>query len=262
VAPTIDAGGFAGDLVVGVDYGGLLSWIEKNYVLDDPRIDQLAATRNIPQRYRHPGALIPNEYAYVMAASGKDTPVPATWSDFWDVQRYPGPRALFRTTPVGQLEAALLADGVSPDKLYPLDVDRAFKKLDKLRASTSVLYANSPADLVNLLARGDAKYAIAFSNRLEAAKNSGLPVSFTYADGLRTGNGFGLLKGARNVDAAVAFLDFATRPDVLFRFSRLAGLRRAASQSPQGATEIAIDPSYWATNRAAVGERWVRWLVH
>ncbi len=27
----------------------------------------------------------------------------------------------------GTLEAALLADGVEPDKLFPLDVDRAFR---------------------------------------------------------------------------------------------------------------------------------------
>ena len=32
----------------------------------------------------------------------------------------------------GQLEAVLLADGVKPEEIYPLDVDRAFKKLEPL----------------------------------------------------------------------------------------------------------------------------------
>jgi putative spermidine/putrescine transport system substrate-binding protein len=33
----------------------------------------------------------------------------------------------------GAVEAALLADGVAPDKLYPLDLDRAFAKIDSVK---------------------------------------------------------------------------------------------------------------------------------
>ncbi len=269
VGPTLEAGGFAGDLVVGVDYGGLLSWAQKGFLLGDARLTRLSRNRGIPERYRYPGTLVNTEYAYVMAAHGKDAKLPTSWSEFWNFHRYPGRRALIRATPVGQLEAALLADGVAPAKLYPLDVERALKKLDKLRDSVPVLFANSPADLVNLIARGDASYAIAFSNRLEAAKHDGLPVAFTYAEGLRTGNGFGMLKGARNADAAIEFLEYASRPDVAARFAALAGLQLAKPddvQSPATAradsSQVTVSPSYWAQHRSAVGEQWVRWLVH
>ncbi|MCA0417512.1 MAG: extracellular solute-binding protein, partial [Proteobacteria bacterium] len=51
---------------------------------------------------------------------------PKSWADFWDVKSFPGPRAL-QDSPVQNLEFALLADGVPADKLYPLDVERAFK---------------------------------------------------------------------------------------------------------------------------------------
>jgi putative spermidine/putrescine transport system substrate-binding protein len=78
-------------------------------------------------------------YSTVLAYSTKAFPKthPMTWAEFWDTKKFPGPRSL-RNHPVDNLEYALLADGVSPDKLYPIDVDRAFKKLDEIAPSISV----------------------------------------------------------------------------------------------------------------------------
>ena len=50
------------------------------------------------------------------------------WKDFFDFEKIPGKRTMCKWIQ-GQLEFVLLADGVAPDKLYPLDVDRAFAKL-------------------------------------------------------------------------------------------------------------------------------------
>ncbi len=60
-----------------------------------------------------------------------------TWGDFWDVARHPGRRGLRRAAR-GNLEAALMADGVSPGDVYRTlrsadGVDRAFRKLDQLK---------------------------------------------------------------------------------------------------------------------------------
>ncbi len=54
---------------------------------------------------------------------------PHTWAEVWDLKKFPGKRIF----PAGDyeiepMEPALLADGVAPDKLYPLDLDRAYKK--------------------------------------------------------------------------------------------------------------------------------------
>src|ERR1700722_1366236 len=58
---------------------------------------------------------------------------PKNWAEFWDTQRFPGKRSLYSNPSDGSvLEIALLADGVPIDKLYPLDVERALKSLDKL----------------------------------------------------------------------------------------------------------------------------------
>src|SRR5690606_23701362 len=62
---------------------------------------------------------------------------PTSWADFFDVEKFPGRRAL-RKNPIDTLEQALLADGVSLDQLYPLDVERAYKVLNKIKPHVAV----------------------------------------------------------------------------------------------------------------------------
>ncbi|MQU74699.1 extracellular solute-binding protein, partial [Sinorhizobium medicae] len=50
---------------------------------------------------------------------------PKTWADLFDTEKFPGKRAFYKWSAPGVIEAALLADGVPADKLYPLDLDRA-----------------------------------------------------------------------------------------------------------------------------------------
>lgn len=59
---------------------------------------------------------------------------PTSWADFWDTKAFPGRRVLMDAA--GEkppLEQALLADGVPMDKLYPLDIDRAFRMLSTIK---------------------------------------------------------------------------------------------------------------------------------
>lgn len=66
-------------------------------------------------------------------------PEPQTWADMWDISKFPGGRAFPNfDDPWRVLAAALLADGVKRDDLFPLDVERAFKKLNEIRPSISL----------------------------------------------------------------------------------------------------------------------------
>ena len=62
---------------------------------------------------------------------------PQSWADFWDVKRFPGPRCLFDRS-FTCLAFALLADGVPIDKLYPMDLDRAFRKMSEIKPHIKV----------------------------------------------------------------------------------------------------------------------------
>ncbi|WP_370651222.1 extracellular solute-binding protein [Neorhizobium galegae] len=115
------------------------------------------------------------------AVSGSK-PAPKRWADFFDLKAFPGPRSMQRQ-PYILLESALLADGVSPEKLYPLDVDRVFKNLDQIKSSVSVWWTTG-AQAVDVLASGECTMGVAWDSRIAPAKASGQPVDNVFNGGL------------------------------------------------------------------------------
>ncbi|MDB5370380.1 MAG: hypothetical protein JWP20_1938 [Roseomonas sp.] len=136
---------------------------------------------------------VDNEFAYkygvanymfstVMAWDSKKISGKPTLADFFDVKKYPGRRMLRRSNQ-GMLEIALLADGVAPDKLYPLDMNRAFKKLDTIKQHC--LYWNSGAESQSLLRDGECVMGLLWNTRANLLKrDSNSRIDFTYNQGL------------------------------------------------------------------------------
>jgi spermidine/putrescine-binding protein len=95
-------------------------------------------------------------YSFVIGYN-KDTygtKAPKTWADVFDTKAFPGKRTFYKWSAPGVLEIALLADGVPADKLYPLDIDRAFKKLDTIKKD--IVWWGGGAQSQQLLASGEA----------------------------------------------------------------------------------------------------------
>lgn len=160
------------------------------------------------------GAIV---YNFILAYDGaKFKDGPKSWADFWDVKKFPGTRAL-RNHPLATLEAALLADGVAPDKIYPLDVDRAFRKLEEIKPNIAVWWT-SGAQSAQLLADGEADMIMAWNGRVSAVAKEGAPVGFTYNQGMLQNTSLCILKGAPNLDAAVKFINAAIAPDIQANF--------------------------------------------
>ncbi len=93
---------------------------------------------------------------------------PKTWADFWDTRKYPGARTLATGAfgPGGGLfEVALLADGVPPANLYPLDLDRAFRSLDRIRPAIAKFWQGG-AEPVQLVVDGQVALASAWNGRV------------------------------------------------------------------------------------------------
>jgi putative spermidine/putrescine transport system substrate-binding protein len=63
--------------------------------------------------------------------ASKVSRAPTGWADFFDTKTFPGKRALCKWI-AAQLEAALFADGVTAEQMYPLDVDRSFAKIKSI----------------------------------------------------------------------------------------------------------------------------------
>jgi putative spermidine/putrescine transport system substrate-binding protein len=80
---------------------------------------------------------------------------PKNWVDFWNVEKYPGKRALSKLGAYANLEFALMGDGVPREQVYELlrtdeGVDRAFASLDKIKPH--VIWWATGAEAPQLLA--------------------------------------------------------------------------------------------------------------
>ncbi|WP_316399514.1 ABC transporter substrate-binding protein [Bradyrhizobium sp. 33ap4] len=144
---------------------------------------------------------------------------PKTIADFFDLQKFPGKRGLLKE-PVGNLEWALIADGVPTKDVYkvldtPEGVDRAFKKLDTIKKN--VVWWTSYAQPPQLLADGQVVMTAATNGRIyDAVKNSGKHFEIMWdTQEWGAANIWVIPKGSPRLDDAYRFIAFATSPQVL-----------------------------------------------
>ena len=144
---------------------------------------------------------------------------PTGWAAFWDTKNFPGQRSL-RRHPIYNLEAALIADGVPMDKLYPLDVDRAFKKLAEVKPHVLVWWA-SGAQSAQVLQDGEVDMVGAWNGRIQAAMadkaaKSG-ELAITFDQQMLVSDCWLIPKGAPNKDLAMKAVAIMMRPEVQAR---------------------------------------------
>ena len=72
---------------------------------------------------------------------------------------------------VERLLIALLADGVPMDKLYPLDVDRAFRKLEQIKPDIATWWT-SGGQSAQLISDGEVDMIQAWNGRITAVQGS------------------------------------------------------------------------------------------
>jgi putative spermidine/putrescine transport system substrate-binding protein len=128
-----------------------------------------------------------------------------------------------RRHPIYSLEAALIADGVPMDKLYPLDVDRAFRKLESLKPHVVVWWA-SGAQSVQVLQDGEVEMVGAWNGRIQAAmadkEGRGGPLAITFDQQMLVSDAWMIPKGAPNKDLAMKALAIMMRPDAQASISK------------------------------------------
>ncbi|MER5182314.1 ABC transporter substrate-binding protein [Streptomyces sp. NPDC002896] len=201
---------------------------------------------------------------------------PASWADFWDTKAFPGDRALQDLdADLPELEFALLADGVPMDKLYPLDVDRAFKSLDNIKGSVKKFWDTGALPGV-LLGRKEVVASSVWHGRLDDLIKQGSPLAYQWNGARRQSNALGIAKGAANLDAAYQLIDFALRPEVQAHYAELypmapsvpAAYKKLSSStaanlgsSPEHLKSgFDLDVEWWHENQDAVAKRWQEWM--
>jgi len=200
---------------------------------------------------------------------------PSSWADFWDVTKFPGPRTL-RNNPIDNLEFALMADGVVPDKLYPLDVERAFKKLDQIKPHISVWWKTG-AQSAQLLVDKEAIMGSAWNGRYYNAIKNGAPLQIEWNQGMVKESAFVIPKGAKNIYWAQKMLALITEPKPQGIYANIItypglNLKSMAYVKPELQTFMPTHPDnlskqawtnaqWWLENGKAMQERWSTWIL-
>ena len=196
---------------------------------------------------------------------------PMSWADLFDTAKFPGKRTFYKWSAPGVIEAALLADGVPADKLYPLDLDRAFKKLDTIKGD--IVWWSGGAQSQQLLASAEAPFGSFWNGRLTALAATGVNVETSWAQNITAADALVVPKGTKNKEAAMKFIAYAASPEGQAEMAAGTGYAPTNVKSPalmdpaiaktlpdqQTASQINADMAYWAKNRDEIGERWYAW---
>lgn len=132
---------------------------------------------------------------------------PKSWAEFYDPSHYDAKRGLQSVTADPVIETALLADGVAPDALYPLDLERAFNKIRSLGKENIVFYEEN-GQPIQLLTSGEVGLSMGYNGRWVLAQQDGAKVSYTPDESILTGGYIGVTKGSPNKAAAMRFINF------------------------------------------------------
>ncbi|WP_369138607.1 extracellular solute-binding protein [Modestobacter versicolor] len=148
--------------------------------------------------------------AYRTEAFPDPAEAPKTVADFFDTEKYPGQRGILTNLQNGILEYPLLADGVAPDKLYPLDVDRALEKLDTIRDETT--FAPNVGALQQAVGSGQVDMFFLSDSRLVPLLDQGVDLTIVWDQTVTTLSAFAVPKDAPNAAAAGRFVSSLTGP--------------------------------------------------
>jgi len=230
----------------------------------------------IPETMRGEFIMGTDVYATPMAYR-TDAPIgknpPKNWADFWDVKRFPAARSMHKH-PFDTIEYALMADGVAPADLYPLDFDRAFKKLDEIKEHVDIWWTGG-AQTSQLLKTGEVDLLYTWNGRAQVAIDDGAPVAINWNQAMWTFEGWTILKGTPKADLCREFIEFCAQGEQQAKYTPYVAYGPTnpsafAYVDPKRAEVLPTNPKYidkmvktntefWGKHKEKAGERLNAW---
>jgi putative spermidine/putrescine transport system substrate-binding protein len=230
----------------------------------------------IPPQYMSPYCVGTDVYATILAyRTDKGAKKPAGWKDFWDLDGFPGRRAM-RKHPFDTIEEALLADGVEPSKLYPCDFGRAYRSLDRIKPKIAAWWAGG-AQVTQMMVSGEVDMVPVWLARAQAAIAQNAPLAVMWDQNLWGVEGWAIIKGTPHVEICREFIKFASDAKRQAAFTPYFGNgptnpnaykhidpKRGAelpTYPDNRARGIAIDNAFWAANKEKAIEQFNVWIL-
>jgi putative spermidine/putrescine transport system substrate-binding protein len=248
-------------------------WAEK---LDPTKIDLKLVKAQLTSECAVPVL----EYAFTIGYNTKTYSAqnhPRTWAEFFDTQKFPGKRGFWKYATGAIFEAALLADGVPADKLYPLAIERALAKLDTIKKD--IVWYETGAQQQELVSSGETPLIQAWNGRIFRAAKAGQPAAQEWNQHILSYDQLVIPKGSEHAATAQEWIGWYLRsPQAQAGYSNETGygpVSEAAMEyikpeiaaelpgSTQNATKRAaiMDYGYWAVNYDAVTARLNEWAA-
>lgn len=213
--------------------------------------------------------------AYRTKSFADPNAAPKTIKDFFDIEKFPGQRGILTNLQNGILEYALLADGVAPDALYPLDVDRALAKLDTIRKVTT--FAPNVGALQQAIGASQVDMFLQADARLVPLMDDGNDITVVWDVTVASINAFAVPKGTPKKEAAERFLATVVGPQQVAGISEALGtapVNRAAKPNlsenakkvevygpANTGTTVLQDVAWYAANFNEVTTKLTNWLA-
>ena len=203
---------------------------------------------------------------------------PQSIADFFDLNAFPGRRGL-RRTPQGNLEWALVADGVPRDRVYEVlsteeGLDRAFAMLDRIKPYVD--WWRTGEEALRLLETGAVTMSSVYSGRILAAQERGETLAILWDHQVWFYDVWGVPRNGRNTERAMDFVRYATTTQALARqasYIPYGPVRRSSiEQVPEAMrpmlptaeqnqeTAIELNVRWWSENLEHVNRRFERWV--
>lgn len=199
---------------------------------------------------------------------------PKSWADVFDVDRFPGRRTLRdRVTPM--MEIALMADGVPPDELYPIDAERAFAKLDTIKENTVFWETNSQSQ--QLFIDGEVSCGVILNGRAYDAAMKGGDVAIEWNQNIQSVDYLVVPKGSRNYEVGLGLIDEMTLAENQAKLANMIAYSPTnpeafsmidpkiapwLSTNPENAKQgFVINAEYWRDHLEDMAERWEAWKL-
>jgi putative spermidine/putrescine transport system substrate-binding protein len=204
---------------------------------------------------------------------------PKSWADFWDVERFPGKRAM-RKGPKYTLEFALMADGVPPKDVYKVlatkeGVDRAFAKLDAIKPQ--LIWWEAGAQPPQLLASGEVTMTSVYNGRLDAPRREAKNFRIVWPGSIYAVDSWVILSGSPNAEKGmklITFMSDAERQARLPEYISYGVTNKAAMQrippmllenlpsAPQNLeVSVPLDVRFWTDHIDELNKRFNAWAA-
>jgi putative spermidine/putrescine transport system substrate-binding protein len=200
---------------------------------------------------------------------------PQSWADFWDVKKFPGPRSLFDRS-FTCLAFALLADGVPKDKLYPMDIDRAFRKMDEIKPHVKVWWRDG-AQSQELIRDAEVDMISMWSARAIDLIKDKVPLELVWNQAELYWSNLIVPRGDPNATATWQFVNFVAQAKPQANFAMLlpygpanpgarallpeARLKLTPAWPGNEKVMFEHDTAWLAPRLAKIRERWTQWLT-